>query len=97
MELLSGGQDGTSGVLFLENDFKELRRAISVGIGQGRSLSRSQSQVVESFRLSLEQLSDISPTGVACKLDEQCRSELLPSVEAATLTSVRTSFSLDPV
>jgi hypothetical protein len=62
----------------------------------GRSALAS-ARVVEPLRLSLELLGDISQAGVACELGEHHRRELLPSVEAAILTSAFESLSFDPV
>jgi len=97
MELLSGGQSSTAGVLFLENDFKKLRRALRIGIGQGRAFHRSQTQVVEPLPLSLELLGDITQTGDPCELGEHHRRELLPTVKAAILTPAPESLPFDPV
>jgi hypothetical protein len=74
-----------------------VHRALSVGIGQGRALNGQQPQVVEPLRLSLELLGDISQTGDACKLGANHGRELLPSVEAAELTTVVEPVAFDPV
>jgi hypothetical protein len=53
--------------------------------------------VVKPLRLALELLGDVSQTGDTGKLGEHHRRELLPSVEAAILTSAPESLSFDPV